>query len=67
MMMYVMKFLGVIWFLMWYVPREGVLLLLGLPLHVAFAGKHMYENRILAYIKGVCSQNILRTLVKDGI
>ena len=39
MMMYVMKFLGVIWFLMWYVPREGVLLLLGLPLHVAFAGE----------------------------
>ncbi len=38
MMMYVMKFLGVIGSLMWYMPREG-LLLLGLPLHVALAGE----------------------------
>jgi len=37
-MMYVMKFLGVIGCLMWYMPREG-LLLLGLPLHVALAGE----------------------------
>ena len=37
-MMYVMKFLGMIWSLIWYMPREG-LLLLGLPLHVAFAGE----------------------------
>ncbi len=37
-MMYVMKFLSVIWILMWYMPREG-LLLLGLPLHVALAGE----------------------------
>lgn len=38
MMMYVMKFLGVIGCLMWYMPRVG-LLLLGLPLHVALAGE----------------------------
>ena len=37
-MMYVMKFLGTIGSLMWYMPREG-LLLLGLPLHVALAGE----------------------------
>ena len=36
MMMYVMKFLSVIGSLMWYMPRDG-LLLLGLPLHVALA------------------------------
>lgn len=36
MMMYAMEFLSVIWSLMWYMPREG-LLLLGLPLHVALA------------------------------
>ena len=38
MMMYVMKFLSVIWSLMWGTPRDG-LLLLGLPLHVALAGE----------------------------
>ena len=37
-MMYVMKFLGTIGSLMWYMPRVG-LLLLGLPLHVALAGE----------------------------
>ena len=38
MMMYVMEVLSVIWSLIWYMPREG-LLLLGLPLHVALAGE----------------------------
>ena len=38
MMMYVMKFLSVIWGLMWYVPRpRDGLLLLRLPLQVALA------------------------------
>ena len=36
MMMYVMKFLSVIWSLMWGMPRDG-LLLLRLPLQVALA------------------------------